>query len=248
MIILKSRLEAPPGGFWVSVPEARYNQQFWDFQSAVSALMRLIQSNPGIRSRFPQLPRDRAAAETYVDQQNAMRVSAINGAGSYITTTATNVAAQSLPPPSFPRPQHPAKSWPSAAGESKPASKAPSWFAQLGTGIKTIADWLGQDGKPVAAEVSERRAAVCAICSLNKQGDLLTVFTKPAANLIRRQLEERKQLKLSTSKDALLGVCSACGCPLKLKLHVPLEIIKAHTPSEQEGNLDPGCWIRHEKL
>lgn len=125
----------------------------------------------------------------------------------------------------------------------------PSWFKQLGRlgkGVLTLANWLGDDGVPVPSDLAEQRAAICEGCPKNAKGDLFSFFTKPASELIRRQLEERKALELSTTKDESLGVCDACGCPLKLKVHVPLSFIKAHMNTDDADKLDPRCWIIKE--
>lgn len=125
-----------------------------------------------------------------------------------------------------------------------------SWIRRITrtkTGVVTLADWLGTDGKPVASGLAEERASICATCPQNKKGDLISFFVKPVADLIRKQLEERKELKLSTSKDADLNVCDACGCPIKLKVHVPLRFIKSHIKSPEFNKLDPRCWILKEQ-
>lgn len=117
-------------------------------------------------------------------------------------------------------------------------------FRKSATGIATLADWLGE--KPVSQELAENRASICIGCPQNRSGDLLSFFTKPASDLIRKQLQERMKLNLSTSKDADLGICYACGCPLKLKIHVPIDYIRAHIKKPEFDALDQRCWMRHE--
>jgi hypothetical protein len=116
------------------------------------------------------------------------------------------------------------------------------------TGAVTIADWLGRDGKAVDTELSESRAQVCVGCPQNQQGDLTSFFTRPVANLIQKQIVERNNLKLSTTVDDKLGICGACGCPLKLKLHVPLKFITEHMREPEKNNLDKRCWILSETV
>lgn len=140
-------------------------------------------------------------------------------------------------------------------------SKLIRQVTRAGTGVATITDWLGDDGKPVAPELSESRASICCgnghhktpatpdgtKCPQNMAGDLISFFTKPVADLLRTQIEERNSMKLSTSKDGQLGVCYACGCPLKLKVHVPLRFIKKHMKPTESNNLDARCWILKEQ-
>lgn len=129
------------------------------------------------------------------------------------------------------------------------AAAGDKWYrpiARTTTGIVTLADWLGRDGKPVAKELSEARATQCIACPKHGEGDFLSLFTRPIADLIRRQYEERKQLKLSTSKDDTLNYCTACECPLKLKVHVPVEYIRKHIKQPELDKLVPECWILRE--
>lgn len=142
----------------------------------------------------------------------------------------------------------PGRNSPLLSGEAVAAGS--SWYRKIvraGTGVSTLADWLGKDGNPVSSALSEERAKICSDCPQNKSGDLLSFFTKPVSDLIRRQLEERKSLKLSTSQDEKLGICDACGCPLKLKVHVPLLFIKEHMRPTESNSLDQRCWILKEQ-
>lgn len=138
-------------------------------------------------------------------------------------------------------------------GIVEPPKQSPSqWFngrhvAAVASGFQTLANWLGDGGKPVDQELAEKRAAICADCPQNPPdgGGWLATFTIPAQNLIRRQLQERKELKLSTSLDSKLNLCEACDCPLHLKVHVPLNYILTHIPEAAKERLDPRCWILH---
>jgi len=73
--------------------------------------------------------------------------------------------------------------------------------------------------------------------------DRVEILTKQVQGFER--LQERK---LATSHDAALNVCDVCLCPLKLKVHTPLQYIKAHMTDEVFADLArvPGCWIVRE--
>lgn len=116
------------------------------------------------------------------------------------------------------------------------------------TGIKTLTDWLGSGGKPVPHEFAEHRASICATCPKNAQGSLSSFFTEDASEVIRRQLAIRNDMELSTTHDEKLGVCSACSCPLKLKVHAPLNHIMANLKDSARVNLEKRCWILHEQV
>jgi hypothetical protein len=113
-------------------------------------------------------------------------------------------------------------------------------------GVKAISEW-SIDGEIVEPGLAEKRALICTTCPKNGLGDLTTWFTDPAADLIRQQLESRNQRKIYTSQDPLLGVCQACMCPLRLKIHAPIQIILNKMPAEDKGNLWPACWILAEE-
>ena len=126
-------------------------------------------------------------------------------------------------------------------------------------GAEILVEWI-QEGQPVVLqEVANRRAATCAVlqregrkdengnpipgCPKNGKGGLEAYFTVPVSNAIRHELERKKQMKLETPFDESLGTCTACSCPLKLKVFLPLENILPKLSAEQKAALDPYCWI-----
>lgn len=122
-------------------------------------------------------------------------------------------------------------------------------FVRLGAvaaGGQVLVDWIKDGHEAVDATLAEKRAEICTRCPLNKQGGLLDFFTDKVSEAIRRTLEDRKRMNLSTIHDAKLGVCDACYCPLKLKIHLPLNAILKRMPDNVRAALAPGCWIRSE--
>lgn len=117
---------------------------------------------------------------------------------------------------------------------------------RVAAGIGVFLDWVGDGATPVAVEVAERRAKVCSGCIKNDGGDFKAYFTEPIAAKIKKQLEIKNDLQLKTSLDEKLTVCSACDCPLKLKVWVPLEHILEHTSKEVKTRLWSNCWILRE--
>lgn len=145
--------------------------------------------------------------------------------------------------------------WNDYITDGQPENLPPKWTtpqsgssrsAQLAAGVQTIADWELAGGNVVSRELSNERAKNCSTCIKNESGDLTSFFTEAAARLIRLQLETRNNMKLRTDHDPLLGVCSACGCILKLKVHAPLDIILKHLKPEAKEALASNCWIIHE--
>jgi hypothetical protein len=126
-------------------------------------------------------------------------------------------------------------------------------------GSEILVKWI-QEGQPVVLqEVANRRAATCAVlqregrkdengnpipgCPKNGKGGLEAYFTVPVSNAIRHELERKKQMKLETPLDEQLNVCTACSCPLPLKVWIPLENIVGKLSADQKSALDEKCWI-----
>jgi hypothetical protein len=109
--------------------------------------------------------------------------------------------------------------------------------------ILALTEWLGAGGVPVPGEEAQRRADICLTCPLNRTDVNLWDKVKGAvAESIRDQLEVKHQMEIYTHNETQLGICEACGCVLKLKVHVPLPHILNHTPDLQK--FDKCCWIR----
>lgn len=119
-------------------------------------------------------------------------------------------------------------------------------IVRMASGVGVLIDWLGEGGQPVEKSIADKRASVCAVCPLNGKGDLTRYFTVPAAELVRKQIEQRKDLYLKTDFDEQLGICEACGCPLKTKVFVPIQYIGSHMSQEVKSELHSSCWILSE--
>jgi hypothetical protein len=129
---------------------------------------------------------------------------------------------------------------------SRPAANSFSRSVRLAAGAKTLVDWLKSGADAVEAPLANSRAVICSSCPQNKQGDFTSFFTIPVSEAIRSALENRKSMNLSTPSDGSINVCDACGCPLKLKVHLPIADIAKRMPPESRAALDPGCWILAE--
>jgi hypothetical protein len=110
-------------------------------------------------------------------------------------------------------------------------------------GAAPLIEWLSSGGQAVATELSSKRAGICAGCPRNEPPDWSKFFTVKASEMIGAEIQRRNDLKLSTPFDDKLGLCTACLCPMKLKVHTPLEIILKHLRPEIRAELDPRCWI-----
>lgn len=230
MVKLKSRTQACPNGYlytqkqtgWVSHLVDPITQ--WDFNRLCQSIRQHRLSNPQFK-----LSTDLGAIQEEVDTLNAARVAAIPGGDIYVTNTG-DVGA------SFPQPPHS-----SSLQALVVAAKAVS------AGVKTILDFEDSGESPASHDLAVKRAAVCVDCPQNGKGGFERWFTLPASERIRKQIERKSEIGLSTPSDDNLGVCESCKCPLKLKVHFPIEFILKHMAADVKAKLDPRCWILSEE-
>lgn len=118
-------------------------------------------------------------------------------------------------------------------------------------GLATIKDWLGE-GAHVPTEQASGRAAVClkgnqgSECPHHHSPKWWEIFKNPIADAIKRQIELKARMKLSTPHDENLAMCSACGCCMSVKIWVPIKHVKAHTTPEMMEKFPPYCWQKRE--
>jgi hypothetical protein len=222
MATLKNRNQQIPGGFKFYQAETSWNAPDWrSFETIVLALIDHRKGNPyatkkhGWRSDY-----EGVAAE--VDAYNAKLCQA-NGWSDFIIEASPD-------PPKLP-PQH----WAGAGVVGHVKRSA--------AGIKLVMDWLGSGLKPVPAELSEKRAAICAVCPMNAAPSLLQKLEGMAVENVKLLIEVKNDMTLRTSFDAKLLTCQACDCKNELKVHAPLEHILANTSEEVKGKLHESCWI-----
>lgn len=236
MARLKDRNVFPPGGFRYFHPETNWAPTPW--ASFDSTAQQIIQHRLGNRYLMEKhgWSIDPAAVANELDTYNS-RICQEMGWSKWIAEGTVGDA-----PPSFPQPR----------SLNRPSAGSVAGQNRLRTGIQTIAEWEIAGGRLVPQELAYARARTCAArpdgakCPKNGKGDLTRWFTVPAARLIQLQLESRNNMKIHTELDENLGVCEACSCPLKLKVHCPIEIILSKMPPEDKAQLDPGCWILSE--
>jgi hypothetical protein len=107
-------------------------------------------------------------------------------------------------------------------------------------------EWLASGAQPVDKELAYHRAQVCAQCPKMGKGAYTDWFTVPVSEQIRRELSRRTDLKLETPYDPFLKVCTACLCPMQLKVWTPLAILEKHFKSSWRVKLWEYCWMLDE--
>lgn len=237
--MLKNQMLAPPGGWKFYMPQFEGSPTHgWtsgmDLDSLVTRVIQLRQKNPQHHWTAAQL--NAAAVSTEVQDQICAYMKPQSRAH-YCQS-----GAASFPQPSLPSP-------PVNHGEGvvAGAKAAVAEVKRMVAGVGVLLDWLGESASTESVAVATARAEVCAGCPQNKPGALENLLHRAAAQMVRKQLEIRTDMKLSTPYDAKLGMCAACLCPIKLKVFAPLKhVLKGLLPEYRE-KLDPNCWIPKEE-
>lgn len=113
-------------------------------------------------------------------------------------------------------------------------------------GARILYEWFGEGGVPVDQVLAQKRADFCIACPQNssERGPLSTL-----SETAHRHLEKRSEMKMWVMGEEKLGVCLVCDCPMKLKIHTPLDLITQHTTADTMRKLDnipTPCWVRDE--
>jgi hypothetical protein len=113
-------------------------------------------------------------------------------------------------------------------------------------GSQIITEWLGDGGQVVSVLNAESRAQICATCPKNVKGNWIDRLKKEAADVIREHLSVKNGFGLVLSTEKEIGFCSQCGCCLSLKVWVPTEHVRHHTPQHEVSEYPDFCWVRKE--
>ncbi len=214
---LRDRNKFPPGGFRFYQPETNWSPPTWQsFHDTVVAIIGHRNRNPHQRD-LHHWSTDYNAVSEELDLYNARIAQEMKWMDF--------IAGEGIPDP-----------------PPKPIALPRQSGRPVVAGLKSLADWT-IDGEVVPPDVATARAGICQNCPVNKAGGLLDFFTEQAAKLIQRQFEVRQSRDLKTPFDDKLGLCDACGCPLKLKVHAPISVIQKYISADVKAKLDPRCWI-----
>jgi hypothetical protein len=211
--------QTPNGGWQFTQPQTRWSLPTpiaWTFDQAVAKIIQHRMANRAIA----------------VQHRLAMDVPSVSS--ELINYTKQRLGIPDPPTAPKPSPQQ---------GLPHPVAAVVEAIKKTAYGAATIIDWLGSGGQAVDPQLSAKRAAICVACPKNGAADLSQWFTVKASEAIQAALQKRNDLNLSTPDDLRLGVCSACLCPMKLKVHTPLDVILGHMKPEVQNQLDARCWI-----
>lgn len=236
MARLKSRQMQIPNGYRFVQPETNWQpRRFSSFDSIVTSLISHRKGRPDLVAKHHWSTDYDVVAEE-VERFN-VNLCQRQGWNNYLDEADFGGGA-------------PPKQMPLSQADQRQVSAAAGRVTKIWAGVKTLNEWIDSGETPVAAEVANQRASVCAVCPRNGSGDFTTWFTKPAAAAIQRQMEKLQERKLSTPDDDKINICEVCLCPLKLKTHTPFKFIAAHLTDQVYDELprDPMCWMVAEAM
>lgn len=199
------------------------------------AILALRQGNRALTAQH-NLSLDFNTISNELDEFNAQRCMA-HGWNDFVQDVGTGP-----PQPVFPSPQR-----------LRPLAAATNAVKRPLIGVNVVKDWLGDGLKPVASELSEKRAAICADCPQNQDPNFIQKLAAVAAEGLRSLMVIRGDLGAKTTLDEKLHSCQVCDCALQLKVHTPIEHIIKRTPPDIMAKFlavrtrsNQLCWIVSE--
>lgn len=113
-------------------------------------------------------------------------------------------------------------------------------FATVLQGTRTIADWFLSGKERVTDEEVNRRGSICAYCTENRQPEGCTNCNMPSLMGVINSVVGGKDLPI----DNQLRACSVCGCSLRAKLRLPIDVLRRNTSQAQLERFPAHCWMR----
>ena len=238
---LRNRQRPLPNGISFYDPATKYQAPLHStFTAQVDGTIAARVANPGVTKQF-NLATDREAVEREVDYY-LCTVAQRQGWNDFVDHTRQAVDGGLPNQAPFHRPGQ----FNATPNQNRQPPAFVRKLQNVAGGSEVLVDWLASGAEAVPIVLAEKRAAICVKCPLNGHGGLEQIFTLPVAAAIRGALNLRREMRLETKSDDKLGTCEACDCPLKLKVHLPIDRIWTGLSDQQKASLDPGCWIPPE--
>lgn len=229
---LKDRNRSIPNGLVFKIPGLPQYQppRYPSFNNLVQSAMSVLQANPHVAQRLGWSVNESEIAAR-IDEHNAAICKAMNWSEYYVDSP----AGGGTDPAPFLTP---------TVGASSPGLL--SRLGSVAAGGSIIVQTLTSKDQAVPKSVATMRAQICLSCPKHEKGDLLSFFTIPVSEAIRGAVNTFTDWDLTTDHDKDLAVCGACDCPMKLKVHFPIERIAPVLRLEQKQALWEKCWIKIE--
>lgn len=118
---------------------------------------------------------------------------------------------------------------------------------QYANGVSTLLRWIGSGASVVDKATAQKRADICTgRLSGNPCPQNVKEFevTEAVSRAIKEQVALKAKLELKILGERRIFTCAGCGCPLSLKIWLPIEKLGL---DEQELKSNPDfCWMKTE--
>lgn len=199
------------------------------FTEVVSQTMMFLRKNPALVAKY-HWPTEQHAVENWIDETNAQRMLA-HGWLNFVADETFSVEKKTLAQ----QPHSLLGKLVHAAGAVKTAALAYKDLFVNG---------------PAPQDLAESRARTCVACPLNDtESSLSDLFVESAAHEISALIQLVKDTDMRTLHDDDLGICRACGCPMKVKVHSRIEKLSGVLQADVWDKLNkdnPKCWLLSE--
>lgn len=230
---LVDRNRSIPNGLVFAIPGLPQYQppRYPSFNNLVQSAMTVLRANPHVAQRLGwSLNESEIAAR--IDEHNATICKAMGWSEFFVDSP----AGGGTDPAPFITPTV--------------GSSSPGLLSRLGSvaaaAPSVLVATLNSKEEAVPKAVATMRAQICLSCPKHEKGDWLSFFTIPVSEAIRGAVNTFTEWNLTTEHDKDLAVCGACDCPMRLKVHFPIERIAPALSLEQKQNLWEKCWIKIE--
>lgn len=240
MPVLKNRSSQIPHGYQFYQPQTRWALPVdlsRSFDVSVQQILDYRKGNPGLTAQHG-LSLNRTAIANELDQFNTMRMMSLGYEGFVNMGGPTDPKQMPLQSLSLStRLQERVRGVAEAVGNANKAAAL-------------LAEWLGDGGMPVAADLSNRRANVCLYCPQNADPNWFQKLEAQVAMKLKNLLAWKHQLSPPVEQEGKLLTCQVCDCYLPLKVVVPIKHILAGTSAETMvelktviTNAGEKCWV-----
>jgi len=226
---LKDRNKQTPGGHKFYDAILKYRARPWASVEEIAAgLIAARKANPALTQQHGWST-DENAVRNEVDEAIALHCQQM-GWNNFIADTPIGGA-----PPNFQQPRKPLNQ--RFLGRVKSVVAA----------SPVMVEFIASKEEAVPIKLATERSEICVACPFNeKPKSLLDLFTTSASEAIRKSLETLRGWNLDVPDSDKLGVCNRCLCPLKMKIFMPINRIRAKLSEDVREQLPDYCWIIKE--
>ncbi len=116
----------------------------------------------------------------------------------------------------------------------------PLTFQQVLSGTAVLIDWMKSGANIVSQNEADERSRTCAHCHYNSG---ISGCSNCSMGKVR-ELVGRIVGPRTTQGDSMIQACKICGCSLKAKVWIPLDILQRHMTAEQNSAFPEWCWCK----